>query len=279
MDTNVAKSRTGGETGRTPKTPATTPRTPQLIALKDGDPLPEGYALLVETCVDPLPTSRSLLRSLCEPVDLGSPPNDPEPRRTEGTDTAKSRMAAKRNLTRNTNRLANARFAKELKESLACGEPIPIKVAEDNGDLKGIWHAAAKEVAYKFLDLTKDSWKDYSMFEKGVVHNEMNAQFKFDPPITPKRIDKFLSNHLRTSRAVWKAHWKKCGPSERHHNCPQGAWDRLCKWWPTSACREQAAVMASRRARVEKNSKVGRSSLVDRMDEQVSSDPAMAVVA
>lgn len=197
------------------------------------------------------------------------------PSTEEGPDTAKSKTATRRNLTRNSNRKANATFAKELKESLATGQPTPMKVAEENTDLKCTWHAAKKELAYKYLDLTKESWKDYNMFEKTTVHNELKEQFKFDPPIDIKRVDKYLSGHLRTSRAVWKAHWKKNGPATKHHNCPQEAWDRLCKWWPTTACQEEAAKMASRHARVERNSKVGRSSLVDRMDEHVSTKPSM----
>lgn len=137
--------------------------------------------------------------------------------------------------------------------------------------MKSIWHAAAKEVAYKLLDLRKESWKDYSIFEKSLVHNELNEQFKFIPPINPKRIDKYLSGHLRTSRGVWKAHWKKFGAANRHHNCPQEAWDKLSKWWPTIQCQEVATELASRRARVERNSNVGCISLADRMAVQVSS--------
>jgi hypothetical protein len=225
---------------------------------------------VIETGGEPAPSVRAGPGPTCDTAGMTTPPKATELSTGKGPDTGKSKTAAQRNSTRNTNRKANTNFAKELKDSLATGQPTAIAVAEENNDLKGAWHAAAKEVAYKLLDLTKESWKDYSVFEKSVVHNELNAQFKFDPPIDAKRIDNFLSSHLRTSRAVWKAHWKKCGPSERHHNCPQGAWDKLCKWWPTAACQEQAAVMASRRARVARHSEVGRSSLLDRMDDHVS---------
>lgn len=278
VDTDVAKSRTGREPGRPPNPQARTGRTSQVIALKDGDSLPDGYVRVVETRPEIAPLTRNQPRSAVDTVDLSTPPNTHEPRIEEDPQSAKSKTAARRNLTRNTNRKANATFARELKESLATGEPCPIKVAEDQGDLRGAWHSAAKEVAYKFLDLTKESWKEFSMFEKSVVHKEINEQYKFDPPISPKRIDKYLSGHLRTSRAVWKAHWKKFGPSERHHNCPKVAWDRLCKWWPTSACQAEAAEMACRRAKVERGSKVGRSSLLDRMDEKVSRNPVMGDV-
>lgn len=266
--------RTGISPGRPPNPATRTSRPAQFIALKEGDPIPEGYALVVDTTADPVPSARMQQRNQCDTVDLSTPPKANVPSTEEGPDTAKSKMAARRNLTRNSNRKANATFAKELKESLATGQPTPIKLAEDNTDLKCTWHAAAKELAYKFLDLTKESWKDYSIFEKNMVHNELKEQFKFATPIDPKRVDKYLSSHLRTSRAVWKGHWKKNGPAVRHHNCPQAAWDRLCKWWPTAACQEEAAKMASRRARVERNSKVGRSSLLDRMEESVSTQPS-----
>jgi hypothetical protein len=238
--------------------------------LKERDPIPEGYSLVIETGVEPVPSVRAGQGQARDTVGLITPPKATEPSTKKGADTVKSKTAAQRNSTRNTNKKANTKFARELKDSLATGQPTAIAIAEENNDLKGAWHAAAKEVAYKLLDLTKESWKDYSIFQKSVVHNELNAQFKFDPPIDSKKIDNFLSSHLRTSRAVWKAHWKKFGPSERHHNCPQGAWDKLCKWWPTAACQEQAAVMASRRARVASHSKVGSRSLLERMDDQVS---------
>ena len=254
---------------RHPIPAAKTSKTTQLIALKEGDPVPEGYSVLVETRAEAAPSPRIQQRAGCDTVDLSTPPKAIDRCTEEGPQSAKSKTAAKRNLTRNTNRKANATFAKDLKESLATGQPTKIKVVEEKNDLKCAWHAAAKELAYKFLDLTKESWKDYSVFEKTMLHKELNEQYKFDPQIGPKRVDKYLSGHLRTSRAVWKAHWKRFGPSDRHHNCPQAAWDKLCKWWPTSACQEEAAEMASRRARVERTSKVGRSSLIDRMDEQV----------
>ena len=269
-DRNVDQTRTGSRTGRPPN-PAVQPTKPaQLIVLREGDPIPEGYAYVKETRAKPAPNDRVQQRAQCDPVDLSTPPRDTDPSKGEDPDTAKSRNAARRNLTKNNNRKANATFTRDLKESLATGQPMVITVADDNNDLKATWHAAAKEVAYKFLDLRKESWKEYTIFEKTMVHNEVNEQLKFAPPIDPKRIDKYLSGHLRTSRAVWKAHWKKYGAAQRHPNCPEAAWEKLTKFWPTFACQEESAMMAGRRARVEKYSKVGRSSLMDRMDEQVS---------
>jgi hypothetical protein len=186
-------------------------------------------------------------------------------------DPVNTKQKDKRNTTRNKNRKANTSFAKELKNSLASGRAANVSVPVEQTDLKSAWHAATKEVAYKFLDLRKESWKDYSLFEKAVVHAQLNEAYKFDPPLDPKRVDKFLSGHLRTSRAVWKAHWKK-GPENRHHNCPEEAWAKLITVWPTAACQEEAAEMASRRACVEKPSSVGRSSLLDRMDVEVSTN-------
>ena len=69
--------------------------------------------------------------------------------------------------------------------------------------MKARWHAAAKEVAYKFFDLRKGKIERlYSVFEKGEVH--IKVQYKFDPHLEPKCMDKNLFGHLRTSRAVWK---------------------------------------------------------------------------
>ena len=74
------------------------------------------------------------------------------------------------------------------------------------------------------------------MFDKVRVHNELNTRYKFDPPLDSKRVDKYLSTHLRNSRAVWKAHWLRYGNEDMHPNCPEGAWEKLIQWWPTEAC-------------------------------------------
>ena len=114
---------------------------------------------------------------------------------------------------------------------MANGRPTTIKIPEESTDLKAKWHAAAKEVAYKLLDLRKESWKDYNIFEKTMVHMELDARYKFDPPLDPRCVDKYLSGHLRTSRAVWKVYWQKYGDTQRHHNCPEEAWAKLTKWY------------------------------------------------
>ena len=143
-------------------------------------------------------------------------------------------FATRRNLTRNMNRKTQLAFAREMKESLATGRPASIKLPESQTDLKARRHVVAKEVAYKLLDLSKENMKNYIIFEKALVHTELNAQYKFDPPIHPKRVDKYLSGHLRTSRAIWNIHWLKYGDSQRHHNCPTDAWAKLIKLSPTS---------------------------------------------
>ena len=271
-DPNVESRRTDMAPPRTPQPQARTARSPQPIALNDGDRISSGYTYAVDEQANPVPSGRIPLRSACDTVDLITPPKAAQQAAVEAPDTAKSRANAKRNLTRNLNRKANATFAKEMKDSLAGGRPTAISVAMEQIDLRGAWHTAAKEVAYKYLDLRKESWKDYTIHDKGVVHKELLAQFSCDPPLDTKRIDKYLSGHLRTSRGVWKAHWKRYGSSKRHPKCPEEAWESLTAWWPTEKCREEAAEMASRRARVERTSKVGRNSLMERMDVQVSNN-------
>lgn len=95
-------------------------------------------------------------------MDLSTPPAAASPNPRDVTDNTKSIASAKRNLAKIINRKANATFAKELKESLATGRPSTIKILESSSDLKCKWHAAAKDVAYKLLDLRKESWKEYS---------------------------------------------------------------------------------------------------------------------
>lgn len=274
-DSSAARWRTGSAAGRPPYPQPGTTRTSQPIVLKDGDPIPPGYTYMPRDRADPPPTARTQLRSACDTVDLSTPPKATEAAAGGGPDRTRSKANARRNLTRNLNRKANATFAKEMKDSLASGRPTEIAVAVEQTDLKGAWHTAAKEVAYKLLDLRKESWKDYSIFDKAKVHKEIATQYKYEPPLDPKRIDKYLSGHLRTQRAVWKAHWKRHGASKRHHNCPEEAWEKLTAWWPTGRCQEESADMASRRAMVENRSTVGRSSLMDRMDVQVRKKTVM----
>ena len=184
-------------------------------------------------------------------------------------DKSKRRVAAKRNATRNTNKQANAAFAREMKESLAGGRAPAVNVSEGQTHLKSRWHSAAKEVTYNILDLSADGWKAYSTFDKGKVHKELNEKYKFDPPLDPKRVEKYLAGHLRSSRAAWKAHWLKHGDNDRPLNCPPDSWEKLIQWWPTEACMEEAASMVGRRALVQNGSKTGRKTLLERMDEEV----------
>jgi len=202
-------------------------------------------------------------------VDLSTPPERASPKAVEDADTAKRAAVARRNETRRLNREAQSSLLKEVKEALAGGRPPTVQVCESKRHLKARWHAAAKEIAYKFLDLRKERWRSYTHFEKSKVHKELDAIIKLKPPLDPADIDKFLASHLRSARATWKAHWMQYGDDARHPNCPEEAWASLIKWWPTEACKEEAAAMASRRAKVANSSKLGRKRLVDRMDEQV----------
>jgi cell wall-associated NlpC family hydrolase len=267
--TDMQRTPIGSARGNPPTPETNATRTPGMIVMKVGEPVPEGYNVVVEEQGGGGPSNRIQLQSARETVDLCTPPKTKEPAAAQGPVPAKNKPNANRNLTRNKNRKANTSFAKDLKDSLARGGNKFVKLKVEKTDLRSAWHAAAKEVAYKLLDLRKESWKEYSIFEKGVVHKELNEVYKFDPPLDPFVIDKFLSAHLRTSRAVWKAHWKKYGSEHRHHNCPEEAWASLTKFWPTPECKEEAAEMAGRRSRVERTSNVGRSSLVDRMDIEV----------
>ena len=202
-------------------------------------------------------------------VDLSTPPDEPTHMPGEDVDAAKRRAAEKMNVTRSTKKHAHASFAREIKESLAGGRPPAINVSKSQTHMKARWHSAAKEVAYKLLDLRKERWKEYTIFEKSKVYNKLNAQYKFDPPIDPRQVEKYLAAHLRSSRAVWKSHWLKYGDDERHHKCPKEAWEKLIKWWPTKACIEESADMAWRRSLVHNSSKTGRKRLVEKVEEEV----------
>ena len=250
---------------------------PQLLALREGEALPAGYKYLVQhSGPERTVVAESSVRAgqnvggtsnpTCEPRFVG-----PQ------SDMADKRAVARRNATINLNKKANATFAKEMKESLAEGRPIEIKIPGELFDLKARWHAAAKEAAYKILDVSKEGWKEFSIFDREKVHTELNDNYKFDPPLDPKSVDKYLSGHLRTSRAIWKAHWAKYGVAERHHNCPAHAWAKLIEWWPTEACMEESAKMASRRTKIQSSSKTGRKSLLDRMNEEVCIDNVAVV--
>ena len=192
---------------------------PPVIALREGAALPDGYIIVAR---DPAPPPPAVNHTETDP--LCTPPAGGPNTGGEDLEAAKRASAAKRNATRSTNKQVLATFAKEMKESLAGGRPPSIDVSADQTHLKARWHSAAKEAAYKFLDLRKDSWKCYTFFEKENIHRELNEHYKFDPMLDPKRVDKYLASHLRSSRAVWKAHWLKNGDDNRHPNCPDYVW-------------------------------------------------------
>ena len=204
-----------------------------------------------------------------EMVDLSTPPDSSTRMAMQDGETSKRTEAERRNDTKKLNRKANASFAKEVRDSLAQGRLPTVNVSEDARHLNARWHATTKEVAYRFLDPSKESWRAYTMFEKAVFHQELNVLYKFDPPLDPKCMDKYLCRRLRSARAVWKAHLLQYGDDARHPNFPEVAWQKLIKWWPRQACREEAAAMAERRSLVQNRSKTGRKRLVDRMEEQV----------
>ena len=250
--------------------PHTTSMNPQYIALKEGEPAPPGYSYMVHDGGSAGRTQPVQVNAVCETVDLCTPPRSTDQTREEQLETAPISITTKRNLAKNMNRKANASFAREMKESLAAGRAPTRHIPDEQTDLKARWHAAAKDVAYKLLDLRKDGWKEYTPFDKAKVHKELNAVYKFDPPLDRKRVEKYLSGHLRTSRAVWKAHWLKYGDSHRHHGCPEEAWEALIKWWPTDKCQTASANMAARRSKVQAKGRTGRKSLIDRMTAEVS---------
>lgn len=198
-----------------------------IIAVKEGETVPEGYTLAVRNVGKAADGRGSTAVISRDTVDLCTPPDSAANMPDSNVEAAKRAAAARRNAMKSTNRQAQVTFAKEVKDSLAGGRPPSMKLDEDDTHLKSRWHATAKEVAYKFLDLRKESWKSYSIFDKGKVHKEINAIIKFDPPLDGKRIDKYLAGHLRSARAVWKAHWQRYGPDNRHHNCPEEAWAKL----------------------------------------------------
>lgn len=143
--------------------------------------------------------------------------------------------------------------AEKRKAHVAFGMEGKKKIPGKEGDVtstKSYWHAAAKEVAYRVLDLRKRDWKEYSDFEKKELYKELHAQFSFDPPLHPKKLYNYLSGHLRTQRAAWKGHWERYGESNKAPNCPIEAWETLTKWWPSAEAQREAADMAKRRAQV-----------------------------
>lgn len=267
------------ETGRTPQGERIAPSRGEdigqrrggpveVLALREGEALPEGYTLVQRGPGNVKATNASTDVLRTPTVDLTTPPErGPDLAGADG-EASKRAAAAKRNATKSLNKQAHATFAKEMKEATKGGRAPKLKLSNSAKHLKARWHAAAKEIAYKLLDLRKDSWKSYSSFEKAKVHKELNRLMKFDPPLEGKEVDKFLAGHLRSARSCWKAHWQKYGPEQRHHNCPEEAWAELVKWWNTPECEEEAAEMAGRRSLQQSGSKMGRKALVERMNEE-----------
>lgn len=265
----------GAEVGRPAATraaenlPRPTGGAPAVTAVRGEQTLPPGYPHAGRNAGRVVGGRGGAGANWRETVDLCTPPDAEEDNPDPSIEDARRTAAAKRNAARSANRQHQAAFAREAKDSLAGGRPPALKVTDDDPHLKARWHSAAKEVAYKVLDLRKESWKSYSNAEKNKVHRELNAMIKFDPPLDTKRVDKYLAGHLRSARAVWKAHWQRYGSEDRHNKCPEEAWAQLIKWWPTSACKDQSAEMSGRRSLVQNTSRTGRKALMRRMDEEV----------
>lgn len=189
---------------------------PEVIALREGALLPNGYTYVVCTPTNVASALEGNHMNSANTFDLTTPHNATTHLVGGDVDTTKSSAAARRNVMRTRNKQAHASFAKEMKDLLAGGRPPRLNVSEDQTHLKAHRHTAVKEVAYKILDLRKDGWKGYSMFEKAKVHKELNTSYKFKPPLDLKRVDKYLAGHLRSSRAVWKSHWLRYGDDDRH---------------------------------------------------------------
>ena len=254
---SVPRPETPSPLCRTPHERTSTAPPPKVPEQRSVEHRPEGHNHVSRT---PQPCKPIMAPPVT--VDLCTPP--------DGADTDKRRANDKRNLTRNVNKQAHAAFVREMKDSLAAGRPPSLNGGESATHLKVRWHTVAKTVAYQILDLTKESWKEYTIHDKGLVYRALNEQFQFDPPIDARRVEKYLCGHLRSSRAVWKAHWQKYGDHNRHLHCPEEAWETLIKWWPTQACKEESKNMAERRKLVQNRSTTGRKRMVDRMDEEVS---------
>lgn len=257
--------RTAGNSTERPKASVGAPGDPpNVIAIRAGEPMPDGYTLVVR--------GHEAANTPANPVhvvDMTTGPDCAFLAVDDDVDNEKRKSSDGRPSTRTTNKRVQTSFVKEVKASLAGGRPPALHVGENETHLKARWHSAAKEAAYKLLDMRKEGWKSYSIFDKTKVHREINRAFVFDPPLDLKRVDKYLAAHLRSSRAVWKAHWVSHGEENRHPNCPEEAWDKLTKWWPTEQCMEESAKMVGRRKLVQHTSKNGRTRLVDRMEDQV----------
>lgn len=171
----------------------TTKTPPIVLAIREGEALPAGYTYVVRE--SPRITTAS---NATKTVDLSTPPEPAPPIVSVDDGTTKRRVVAKRNATRSTNKQAHATYTKEVKESLAGGRPPSINGSDAQTHLKASWHARAKELAYKMLDLRKEGWKEYNTFEKGQLYRELCEQIKFNPPWIP---DVWRSTCLGTSEA------------------------------------------------------------------------------
>ena len=192
---------------RDPKLPSNrTEAAPRVIALREGDALPEGYTYAVRAGAKIVSTDKTTMKECATVVDLCIPPNACSRGSDGPADATKTAAARRRSRIRKTNKQANATYALQMKELLTGGRTPTITATKTDTHLKSRWHAAAKTIVYNLMEF-KEGWKGYSIFEKGLIHQEPNAQYKFDSPMDLKLMEKYLAGHLRTSRAVWKTQW------------------------------------------------------------------------
>ena len=87
------------------------------MALKDGDPISEGYTCVVRERANAGSIVPNHVRSPCDLVDLSTPPKATEQPPGDVGDSVMKKNSTRRNLMRNMNRMANTEFAREMKES------------------------------------------------------------------------------------------------------------------------------------------------------------------
>lgn len=118
------------QTGNTMEVPT------KVIALREGDALPEGYIYGVHADAQFVSIDAKGVKKRPDAVYLCTPPKA-TPHGSDGAaEVAKNTKVARRNTTRNTNKHANAKFAQEMKDSLAGGRPSKITITKNETHLK-----------------------------------------------------------------------------------------------------------------------------------------------
>jgi hypothetical protein len=55
--------------------------------------------------------------------------------------------------------------------------------------------------------------------------------FRFDPPLKPGIIEKYVQEHLSFVRQKWRKVGKVGGDATRPNGCPTNAWPKLVRYW------------------------------------------------